>query len=154
MILVKTKNFDEAREIANKNFGKCKIAAVAQDSEFNRKILETGKINFLIFYKFFGNNKLKERASGLNQILCKIASKNNVIIGIDFSEISNLKEFELSDYLAKVVQNIKLCRKYKVKIVFANIGKTNKRDLMAFGLSLGMSTDMAKSAVENSFNFY
>jgi len=149
--LIDNKNINEARKQINKFSGREIIALIARDDEFNRKMLETGKINILVFSELLERkDRLKQRDSGLNQVLCKIAGDNNVAVGIDFKQIAKLKEFELSSYLAKIMQNIKLCRKYQVKIVIINIHGADLIDLKSFLLTLGMPTDMAKYAVENS----
>ncbi len=138
-----TKEFDNGIKIV-----------IAKDDEFNRKILESRKADVLIFSNLFEKkDKLKQRDSGLNHVLCKIAKDNDVAIGIDFREFEKSEKlggFESSSYLAKIMQNIKLCKKYKVKIIMVNIKRKNKIDFIGFLLSLGMTTDMAKYAVNNS----
>jgi len=110
---------------------------------FNRKILETKKNCTLIgIEKNKSKDFMKYRNSGLNQVLCKLAKKNNISIGISFNDILNSEN--RIDLLGKIMFNIKLCRKYKVKIILCNSTKNekeirNEKDLRAFALTLGIS---------------
>jgi len=82
------------------------------------------------------------RNSGLNQVLCKLAKKNGVAIGFSFNKILNTKGMERALILGRMMQNVKLCRKYRVKMIIINYTvNENKRmegDLRSFGVCLGM----------------
>ena len=90
-------------------------------------------------------------------MLCKLAKKNNIAIGFSFNEI--LKSKEKSKLIGRMMQNIKLCRKYKVKMVFASFAK-NKfemravKDLLSFCRVLGMTPREAKSALNQAENIF
>lgn len=130
-----------------------KVIVIAKDDEFNRKILENGKVDMLIDVESgIKKDRLRQRDSGLNQVLCKIAKENDIIIGVNINPLTNGNDFEKSLYLGRLLQNVRLCKKYKVKMVLVNIDKT-KKDLNGFLLTLGMNTSMAKFAFENSFSF-
>ncbi len=150
-LLVDAGNINEARnQIEKVSKQKLNVVVLAKDDEFNRKILENKKVNFLLFAGFKGRkNKLKQKDSGLNQVLCKLARDNDIAIGIDFSELQKKTDFELSHYLGMLMQNIKLCRKHKVKMILFNAKNKNNHDLFSLLSSLGMPTSMAKYAVEN-----
>ena len=57
--------------------------------------------------------------SGLDQVLCKIAAAKGKTIVFDFNEISESKN--LGKLLARIRLNIKLCKKYKVKMLFTDL---------------------------------
>lgn len=138
-------------ELAKKS--SAKVAVIAKDEEFNRKILENKNVNCLIFKEFpKGKNSLKQRDSGLNHVLCKLANENQIVISFDFSGFFSMGDFDKSNFLSKLMQNIKLCKKYKVDILILGI-KSDKKDLFHFLLTLGADTNMAKKAVEDSFSF-
>jgi RNase P/RNase MRP subunit p30 len=140
----------EVRKIVNL---KKEIAVVARDENFNRKVLEMKKISVLVFpgnYK--SKDKLKQRDSGLNQVLCKIARDNDIKIGIDLNKVLQGNEFEIAHKISQLKQNIKLCNKFKVKMILVNC-KLNNFDVKSFLLTLGASTNMAKFAVENCVKF-
>jgi len=153
MQIINENKLEEARKKIDKAFkNEEKILVVAKDDNFNRKILENKKVDFLSGVELGERrDKIKQRDSGLNQVFCKLAKENNIIICIDFKEFEG-NDFIKSKFLSRVIQNISLCKKYDVKMVITNY-RRNKKDLNAFLLGLGMSTSMAKYAVENSFNF-
>lgn len=94
-----------------------------------------------------GRDFMHYRNSGLNQVLCKLAKRNNIAIGFNFNDI--LKD---KPNMGRMIQNIRLCRKYKVRMVLASFASNvyemrNPKDLMSFGISLGMTEKDAKDAV-------
>lgn len=147
------------KSCGNDREGKDIIIVRGKDASFNRKILENKKVNILLSPESekLGKkqDKLYERDSGLNHILCKIAKQNSKIIAIDLSEILALEGKEKAKYLARVMQNIRLCKKYKVSMVITSLalsqkGLRNIYDLESLCITLGMPTDMAKQAVEKA----
>ena len=138
-------NFEKARKAINQSKEKIIIFSGNND-ELNRKVLEKLKINILLLNQSKRKDFQKQRNSGFNHVLAKIAKKNNVIIGIDLDEIIEAKSKNKSDILARIKQNIKLCNKNKLKMKF--IFQENKRniyDLKSLGLVLGMPTWMVKN---------
>ncbi len=144
-ILIEENNFEKARKTINQNKEK-QIIFSSDDDELNRKVLEKLDINILLLKQSKRKDFQKQRNSGFNQVLAKIAKKNNIIIGINLDEIINSKEKNKSDILARIKQNIKLCNKNKLKMEF--ISEKHKRDIYsikALGLVLGMNTSMTKT---------
>ena len=128
------------------------IALLGGEDSFNRRAIETLKINYLVSpergKKF---DTLKQRDSGLNHVVAKEAKRKNITILIDFGEVSNLKGKEKALRLEKIIQNIKICRKAKCKVKIANlnnISAAGEKERMAFATSLGMSSVQAKAAVK------
>jgi len=147
--IIQAKNFDAARkEIRKAQKENKKIIFLSEDDELNRKILEKEKINVLLLNQAKRKDKMKQRNSGLNHVLAKIAKKNDVIIGINLDEIIEAKSLkQKAEILARIKQNIKLCNKNKLKMKFLALNPKNKRDiydLRALGLVLGMPTWMIK----------
>ena len=87
----------------------------------------------------------KQRNSGFNHVLAKIAKKKNTTIGIDLDEIINSKGKQKSDILARTKQNIKLCNKNKLRMKFHGKNKRNIYDLKSLGLTLGMNPSITKT---------
>lgn len=136
------KLIQEAKEKAPEE----EIIIPASDSEFNRKILEIKGIDVLLSpEKNQEKNSIKQLASGLNHVLCKLAAKNNTAIGINLDEIQQLTKEEKAKRIARIKQNIKLCKKAKTKIKI--LGKANKQQLFSFLISLGADTKTAKEAL-------
>jgi ribonuclease P/MRP protein subunit RPP1 len=93
---------------------------------------------------------IAQQDSGLNHILCKNAAKNHVAIGFSFSAFLNAKE--RSRALAQMMQNVRLCRKYKLKMILASFAKNKWEmrapfDLYAFAQIIGMTPKEAKTAL-------
>ena len=143
-ILISEDNFDKARKLIKENKDK-KIIFTSNDDELNRKILEKEEVQILLLNQEGRKDFQKQRNSGFNHVLAKLAKKKNVIIGINLDEIINSEEKQKAVILARVMQNIKICNKNKLKMKF--IQKNNKRnifDLKSLGLILGMPTNMIK----------
>jgi ribonuclease P/MRP protein subunit RPP1 len=119
------------------------IIILGGDDKINRLALENKNVDILLSpergrrkdYMFFRN-------AGLNQVLCKIAQKNNVAIGFNFSDILNASDKERPKILARMAQNVKLCKKYKVKMIFSTFATEkyelrNNENLTNFSCFLG-----------------
>jgi RNase P/RNase MRP subunit p30 len=75
------------------------------------------------------------RRGGLDQITCKIAFNKNKMIGFSFRDILEAKD--RSKLLGRMLLNVKLCKKYKVKMFLGNFSEDRwemrgKHDLKAF----------------------
>ena len=90
--------------------------------EMLRFVLEKTKADII-----FGQELVCPRDSvhfvrgGLDQITCKIARDKKKIIAFSFNEILNSKE--KGKLLARMMFNIKLCKKYNVKMFFSNFSE-------------------------------
>jgi len=114
--------------------------------EFNRKALENKETKILILQHKFGKDRLKQRDSGLNEVLCKIAKENDIVLAIDLNELKKEKDKKTrAEILARILQNIKLIKKYKPKFKLLNY--KNKNQAFSFLLTLGLPTNIAKKAV-------
>lgn len=120
------------------------IVFSGKDDGLNRKILEKEKINVLLLSLSSRKDWIKQRNSGFNQVLAKLAKKNKVSIGINLDEILRAEKKEKSEILARIKQNIKLCNKNKLKMQFISEEKRDKYNLKSLGLVLGMPTWMTK----------
>jgi RNase P/RNase MRP subunit p30 len=119
MQIINTSNLNEARKQIQKLKKENKqIIVRAQDEEFNRKILETREINiFLAPETIEKKDSLRQRNSGLNEVLCKIATKNNTSIGIDLNYLKKQDKKQKAIILSKIIQNISLCKRAKTNII-------------------------------------
>ena len=94
----------------------------------------------------------KQPQSGFNHILATIAHEKNKIWGLSFSLLLASRGMKRTQLLGRIKQNIKLCRKYKVNIIFLTLATTpyqlrNPRDAISFLTALGMTPGDAKKAV-------
>ena len=94
------------------------------DDKINRKAVENKKVDILLSPE--KNNKkdlMFSRRSGLNQVLCKLAAKNGVAIGFNFSYLLNSSGRERAKIFGRMRQNLRLCKKYKVKMIFSSFAR-------------------------------
>ena len=126
-ILIQEDNFDKARKLIKENSNK-NIIFSSDDDELNRKILEKENIQILLLNMEKRKDFQKQRNSGLNHVLAKLAKKKEIIIGINLDEIIKTNEKEKARILARIRQNIQICNKNKLKMKF--ISKENKRNIL------------------------
>ncbi|MFH1592308.1 MAG: RNase P subunit p30 family protein [Candidatus Woesearchaeota archaeon] len=124
---------------------------IGGDDGKNRKAVENKNVDILMGLENKSERDfMHSRNSGLNQVLCNLAKKNGVGIGFCFRDVLKSKNRGL--ILGRMMQNVKLCRKYKVKMmVFSGAKDENElksaRDIMSFGIVLGMTAGEAKKAL-------
>jgi RNase P/RNase MRP subunit p30 len=143
-IIIQETNFDKARKQIQENPEKSIIFS-SDDDELNRKILEKEDISILLLNQSERKDSHKQRNSGFNHIMAKLAKKKGVVIGINLDELILSSGKQKAVILARIRQNIKLCNKnrLKMKFIYKN-QKRNIHDLRALGLVLGMPTWMTK----------
>jgi len=131
-----------------------KIAVVGRDDEFNRRALETLKINYLVSPELTSQkDNTKQRASGLNHITAKIAKDKNIVIIVALSVLNNIQNRKQKAILiSRIIQNIKICRKTKCEIKFASFAKNetemiDEKQAASIGFSLGMSSQQTKNCL-------
>ena len=141
-------NFEKAKKnIRNLKKSNIKVIFASDDDDLNIKIIEKELPDILLINLNSRKDKMKQRNSGLNEIIAKIAKKNNIKIGINLTEVFQSKfPKEKAEIISRKRQNIRICNKIKLKMEFVllNNEKVDKLDLNALGLSLGMPTWMVK----------
>ena len=134
-----------------KDFGFSKIITLneiksveGRDDNSIRKAFESKNTDLIYgIEKFRGKDKMNQKDSGLNQVLCKLANKNKIKIGFSFSDVLNSEGTRRAKILGRMIQNAMLCNKYKVDVVVGSFA-SNKyemrmaKDLVAFGRLLGI----------------
>lgn len=154
MNLINTTNLNEARKQIeklkkSKEEGKELIAVLSQDDEFNRKALEIKGINILVINEDLDiKDYMKQRNSGLNEVLAKICSEKNIKIGIQIDKIIKKDTIEKAKSLARLKQNIMLCKKAGASLVFLNNSNIDKRELQSLMIVLGSDTKQAEESVK------
>ncbi|MFW6046893.1 MAG: RNase P subunit p30 family protein [Candidatus Woesearchaeota archaeon] len=149
-VIITETNFNKLKQKVKKTKEENKNSRVifsSEDDELNRKVIEKiSEVEILMIPLSEKKDFMKQRNSGFNHVMAKAAKKNNVSIGIDFNEILDAGNVnEKSKILSRVMQNIFLCNKNKIKMVFISRKYSRElRDLKSLGLVLGMPTWMAK----------
>ncbi len=135
IIVVKGKNKKELLREIEKNKGKI-IIYKPHSEEMLRFSLEKTKVNIIYGFEDINpKDSLHYVRGGLDQVTCKIAAQNDKKIGFSFSEILNSKD--RGRLMARMRLNLKLCKKYKVDVIFSNFSVSkmemrSKKDLDVF----------------------
>jgi len=151
-LVIKAKDKPELRKEVSRNYGKFKILAVqGSNDEVNRAAVEDKKVDILLNPEIERTYDFSDwRNSGLNDVLCKLASQNDVAIGIDVSILPE-ERFARAERIGRIMQNIRLCRKFKTKIfIFSGKNELNEHDLRSIALTLGASTQQADESLSFS----
>jgi len=94
---------------------------VVKSSDKDRFFIESNKIKLIYgFEELQKKDYLHQRASGLNHILCELTKKNKVAIGFCYSMLLSKKPSASSILIGRMMQNIALCQKYKVKTIIGS----------------------------------
>jgi RNase P/RNase MRP subunit p30 len=94
------------------------------------------------------------RYSSLNQVLCTIASKNRTIIAFPFRMCLRAEPERRAVLFGRIMQNIRLCRKYKVPMALASFATEPYEmrcpsDLASLGLVLRMTPGQSKDSINS-----
>ena len=113
------------------------------DDELNRKNLSSKYVDILLDpHQGYRKDKIYQKDSGLNEVLCQLAKENDIAIGFSLSLILNSNR--RGELFGRIIQNIKLCKKYKVKMIIGTFAKNkselrNEKDDEALFKILGMN---------------
>lgn len=131
----------DSRNINKINKLNKKVFVAIKSSNKDREVIDKSKVDMIFsFEDAVRRDFIHQRASSLNHILCRLAKEKNVIIGFSLSSILNAGN--KSVVLGRMVQNIKLCRKFKVKTVIASFAQKpldmrSNHDMISLFKSLG-----------------
>lgn len=144
-LIIHVNSYEDAKkkisEARDKNPGKL-IGFESEDDDLNRKILEKIKVDIFMPILSYRKDWQKQRNSGFDNVMAREASKKEVFVGIYLQEILKTKGKEKVEILSRVIQNVEICKKNKVKMLF--VGGKDAYDLKSLGLVLGMPTWMIK----------
>ena len=130
-----------------------KIGVVGNDDAFNRRVVETLKIDYLVSPELgTERDSLKQRDSGINHVVAKLAAAKGVVVVVDFGDVAGLSGKEKALRLGKIIQNVKVCRRAGCGLKIGSFGLKKgevigEKERVAFGLGLGMSSVQTRDAV-------
>jgi len=130
-----------------------KIGIFGGDDAFNRRAVESLEINYLVSVEaLVGRDTLKQRDSGLNHVVARIAKEKGICVVVGIGEVSKLEEKKKAKRIAKIMQNVKICRKVGCRILIASLGRNkgevfDEKGRKSFGVGLGMSSDEVRDCV-------
>ena len=105
----------------------------------------------------FEEDDLHFRRGGLDEQLLSKAREKKIGIGFSFSDFINIRDSRIrAKVLGRMQQNVRLCRKYKLKMAAASLAMNrwemrHANDLFAFARAIGMTGREAKEALDLSF---
>ena len=125
------------KEIENARNKKLKTIFKADSEEMLRFALEKNGVDIV-----YGMETLHPKDSmhfvrgGLDQVLCKIAAEKGKTLAFSFSELLNSSD--KGKLLARIIFNVKLCKKYKVPLLLCSFAGSQEemrsaKDLQALG---------------------
>lgn len=124
----------------------------------DRFFFEKSSYDLIFDLELYGRTEsMHSRNSGLDQVNCKLANQNYKLVALNFSSVLNNKGMKRSRILGRMMQNVRFCRKFKVRSVIASFASDpysmrSPHDLKAFGISLGMHPSEAKLALTNVYD--
>ncbi len=150
--IIDTQDVEKARrEIDSAHAKNLAVLVMARDLEFNAAILRNKKVAALLGPELTPEEGgLKYKASGITYGLAKKAAEHNIIIAANLDKLIEASGKEKAKLLARVMQNIKLCRKAKARFAFYTRLDIDKHTLRSLCLTLGMSTQQAKEAIADT----
>lgn len=153
-LIIKTDNRNDLiRKVSSFHSKGIPIIVLGSTDEINRMVLEDKRASMLINPEEKKTKDfMKWRNSGLNHVLCRFASENNIKIGINASSLLKSKD---PARFGRIMQNIRLCRKYNTKIVLASFAESESgllsvQELRSIGITLGMTPEQANKSLENA----
>ncbi len=119
-----------------------------------QKVLQQGHLDLLMNPELtMKKDHLHWRASGLHQVLLALAKKHDVAIGFGLYPILHTQGEQRAVVLGRMMQNVRFCRKYQVRMVLCSFAKDlfglrSASDLQSFGRVLGMTGAEAQQALQ------
>ncbi len=148
-IIAEKKDIPKAKKISN-------FVLTIADEKDSRNVIEQHIPDAMVNFEDNSiNDTLKQRYSGLNNVLCDLMAKNDINLCFSLAEIKQNNE----DYLGRIMQNITLAQKHKVPIIIASFTSDpyqmrNPKDIISFFVTIGMKETIAKHGLINCYKKY
>ena len=145
-IIANQKNLNKAAKLSKLLFVK--------SSDKDRFFIESKKIKIIYgFEETFKKDYLHHRASGLNQTIGEMGRKYDVHFGFSYGSLLNNTNQITSVILGRMMQNIRICQKYKVKTVIGSFsdkpyGMRAQHDVISLFSILGMDGKNTKNSLD------
>lgn len=124
--------------------------------DINRTAMELWEVDILCHpEKSAGKDLMKQKNSGLDQVMVKLMAEHGIAVEFNLSEILDTYGMLRSQTIAKMHQNLQLVRKYGALFILTS-GAQDKwglrapHDMIAVGKMLGMTDAEAKAAVSDN----
>ncbi len=94
---------------------------LAHDEKFNRTLLEHAKFTALVMnHHTQKKDKLRSLDIPINDVLSKIAKKNNIALAYDLAALRSLPYPKQARELSRIMKTIKVCRKACANLAVLN----------------------------------
>lgn len=118
---------------------------IFKSSSKDRELIESKKAD--VIYEFEQEQRKDHthfRNSGINQVIAKLMKDKKVIYGISFNQILKASPKEQAVLLGRMMQNIRIFRKYKVSMIVGSFASNpyemrDFKDLVSFAKTLGLN---------------
>lgn len=123
------------------------------DERKNVKLLNNPSIDiFFVPHTLSRKDHLHWRSSGVDETMVKLAKKHHIALGFRFDFILRVEGVQRAQLLGRIMQTIRLCHKYNVRMVLCSFapdvyGLRNASDLQSLGRMLGMTPLEAQQAL-------
>lgn len=127
------------------------IVVIGGDDKLNLEAVSTKAVDILLDPdKDREKDSMHHKNSGFNIHMAQLANKNDIALGFSFERLFNSAQRPKA--LARMSQNVIMCRKYKVNTLIANFSffEKKRRDafaIKAFGSLIGLKTDEIKDSM-------
>ena len=139
----------------SKAFKASRLLAV-KSSDHDRFFIESKKIKVIYgFGEVSKKDSMHQKSSGLNHIICELAMKNNITVGFSYSSLFNKNLAVSSLLIGRIIQNISLCQKYKVKTIIGSFSEKPfdlraSHDIMSLFAMIGMHQKEVNNSLTNT----
>ena len=136
----------------NKALQQSKLLA-AESSDRDRFFIESNKIKLIYgFEEIYKKDYLHQRASGLNHVMCELANKNDVVVGLPYSALFNKNPAVVSLLIGRIMQNISLCQKHNAKTIIGSFSSNPFElrppyDIISLFTTLGMNSKTIRESL-------
>ncbi len=122
------------------------------DLEVNRIAVETPEVDILVHPENKDPDQESRQDSGLDQVMVKLAKKNNVHIEFSLNDVIYSYKKTRASLLKSLLQNAKLVKKYKTPFVITSGSWSpwnlrSASDLLSFGKYLGFQDPEIKKSL-------
>ncbi len=134
-----------------KDIAKVKKLGLLAFCHGTREAIERGADVVFGFELDASKDKMHYREGGLNQVLCELAHEKGVTIGFSLASLLQASPAQRALLFGRIVQNVELCRKYKVAMRIGSFaaspfGLRGAEDVISLFTQLGMTRTEAVDA--------
>lgn len=126
---------------------------VADGSKNSRRLFEKEKPDVVFNLEMQEKDYMHHRGSGLEHVTARLSAKNKLVIAFSFSQLLEAEGIKRAELMGRMMQNIMLCRKFKVETAIASFARSplqlrSPHDLKSFFEELGMTSAEAENSLK------